>query len=70
MSTGVGKAKPAVLVADDDAPSRGAYATILRLAGYDVWQAQDGEQALQLLVERTVSLVVLDLLLPPRTISV
>lgn len=64
------RTKPVVLVADDDAPSRGAYATILRLAGYDVWQAEDGEQALRLLAERNVDLVVLDLSLRPAGVSV
>ncbi len=59
-----------VLVADDDAPSRGAYVTILRLAGYDVLQAEDGEQAMKLLVERNVDLVLLDLALRPAGLSV
>jgi DNA-binding response OmpR family regulator len=70
MYMGITPSKHVVLVADDDAPSPGAYVTILRLAGFEVWQAEDGEQALQLLVERNINLVVLDLALPPRSVSV
>jgi two-component system, OmpR family, phosphate regulon response regulator PhoB len=64
------QAKPVVLIADDDAPSRGAYVIILRLAGYEVCQANDGEEALRLLEVRPVDLVVLDLALPPAGVSV
>jgi DNA-binding response OmpR family regulator len=62
--------KASILVADDDAPSRGAYATILRLKGYNVWQAEDGEQALRLLTEQSIDVVVLDLTLRPDSVSV
>src|SRR4051794_3582542 len=38
---------------------------LLRLAGYDVGHAGDGGQALRLLAERIMDLLLLDLALPP-----
>lgn len=55
---------PRILLADDDAPSRRAYGTSLRLAGHEVTEARDGQDALRLLAQRTPDLVVLDLAMP------
>jgi CheY-like chemotaxis protein len=53
-----------VLVVDDDAPFRRLACAVLGRAGYRTCQAADGEEALQLLAQRPVSLVLLDVDLP------
>jgi len=53
-----------VLVADDDDAVRTTAAEILRNAGYDVVEAPDGEIALQVIRDRTVRVMVLDLSMP------
>jgi CheY-like chemotaxis protein len=54
-----------VLVADDDEAVRTAVAEILREEGFDVAVAEDGTQALALLLaEPPPSLVLLDLMMP------
>ena len=55
---------PRILLADDDTPSRRAYGMSLRLAGHEVTEARDGQDALRLLGEGTPDLVVLDLAMP------
>ena len=55
---------PLILIADDDNRGREAYAMILRLSGYDVVTAAEGEAALRVLRERPVDLVLLDLVMP------
>jgi CheY-like chemotaxis protein len=53
-----------VLLAEDSPQFRDALAVYLRSRGYDVCCAADGEEALRLLREKPVDLVVLDLLMP------
>jgi DNA-binding response OmpR family regulator len=53
-----------VLVVDDDHTVREVVVSYLRAARHDVEEAVDGEQALTMLRDRPVDLVVLDLMLP------
>lgn len=53
-----------VLVADDDRVNRVLLATVLRKAGYEVLEAADGQQALEVLQREAVSCVLLDLQMP------
>jgi two-component system response regulator MprA len=53
-----------VLVVDDDRAVRDALRRTLTLAGYEVQVAQDGEQALELVVQAVPDAVVLDVGLP------
>src|SRR5688572_19437037 len=55
---------PLILIADDDQQGREAYAMILRVAGYQVVTAGEGDAALRVLRERPVDLVLLDLVMP------
>src|SRR5579864_9544219 len=55
-----------VLVVDDDVGIRATWAAILRLAGYSVSVAEDGDTALRELKEFDVGLVLLDLRMPGR----
>ncbi|HUC37173.1 MAG TPA: response regulator [Acidimicrobiales bacterium] len=57
---------PGVLVVDDEEDVRSSAADILRGEGYDVVEACDGEEALQLLRRRSVSVMVLDVRMPRR----
>ena len=53
-----------MLVADDSATFREAVAAGLRGRGFDVRCAADGEEALRLLRQEHVALVILDLIMP------
>ncbi len=53
-----------VLVVDDDALNRMQLLQGLKQKGYDTAQAEDGEQALQVLGEEDFDLVLLDILMP------
>src|SRR5438045_9002266 len=53
-----------VLVADDDRAVREALERALRLAGYDVELASDGDTALAAISRRTPDAVVLDVMMP------
>jgi len=53
-----------VLVVEDDAPFRRLACAVLGRAGYRTCQAADGEEALRVLAQRPVSLVLLDVDLP------
>jgi two-component system cell cycle response regulator DivK len=56
--------KPLVLLVDDDRECREMYAQCLRVAGFDVAEAHNGNQALSKAAEQTPSVVVTDLALP------
>ena len=56
--------KGTVLVADDDHALRETVVEILGLAGYDVLQAADGEEALAVLSQESVDVLLLDLQMP------
>ena len=53
-----------ILLVDDDHDFRWAVANVLKAAGYDIIQAQDGEEALKMLEEDIPSLVLLDYRMP------
>jgi DNA-binding response OmpR family regulator len=53
-----------VLIVEDDSELRRMYATALRFAGFDVWQAGDGTRALEVIENHPPDLVILDLMLP------
>ena len=53
-----------ILVVDDERPVRDALERALRLEGYEVGLAGDGQEALVSLARRSVDAIVLDLLMP------
>lgn len=53
-----------ILVAEDEAPIRLALCDTLATAGYDVLAAEDGKQALALLLSEEVDLILLDINMP------
>lgn len=55
-----------VLVADDDAAVRSTVSQILRREGYEVFEAEDGEVALEVLRVEHISVLVLDIRMPRR----
>lgn len=56
-----------VLLVDDDDPTRTVYHEILTRMKFDVLEASDGVNAIELLSRRTPQIVVLDLLLPKKS---
>jgi CheY-like chemotaxis protein len=52
-----------ILIVEDNAELRRMYRTVLSMAGYDVEEAGDGVEALQLVENRLPDLIVLDLVL-------
>ena len=53
-----------VLVVDDEAPMRKYISTNLKARGYDVLMAEDGTEALKLIDEHTIDLLILDIMMP------
>lgn len=53
-----------VLVVDDEAPMRKYISTNLKARGYDVLTAEDGTEALKLIDENTIDLLILDIMMP------
>jgi two-component system KDP operon response regulator KdpE len=53
-----------ILVVDDEAPMRKYVSTNLKGGGYDVMMAEDGTEALKMLAEHTIDLVLLDVGIP------
>ena len=64
LSSEVVNAKSTVLVTDDDEAVRESVADILALSGYDVLQAADGEEALRVLAQQSVHVLLLDMTMP------
>lgn len=56
--------KRKLLVADDEEMIREAVASYLESQGYQVFRAENGEEALNILKKEPISLVILDLMLP------
>jgi CheY-like chemotaxis protein len=57
-------ARPKVLIVEDDRPLRYYYRSALSLAGFDVFEAGSGYEALRSIDHHTPDIVVLDLGLP------
>ena len=53
-----------ILVADDEASIRRILETRLKMIGYDVVTASDGEEAIALFNKQTPDLIVLDVMMP------
>jgi DNA-binding response OmpR family regulator len=53
-----------ILVIDDDAPMRRLVAMALEKQGHSVAEAPDGAEALRIMSERPIGLVITDLLMP------
>lgn len=72
----VAQGRPHVLVIDDDADLRGMLADALRIHGYAVSEAGDGEQALNLLNSFSQinaplpQLILLDCIMPPGDVTI
>jgi len=53
-----------ILVVDDEKNIRSGLAKVLEMDGYDVLQAQDGQEAMKLLVKEDIDLIITDLKMP------
>ncbi len=53
-----------VLVAEDNINTRKLMETVLRRNGYEVFCAQDGAQALQVMEEKHIDIILLDIMMP------
>jgi DNA-binding NtrC family response regulator len=53
-----------ILIVDDEANHRRALSISLRMEGYEVLQAADGQQALEVLRREEVDVVIADLMMP------
>lgn len=58
------KARPIILVVEDDAALNDAYKTILTTSGYDTRTAFNGEEALQAAMKQEPDIIFLDLRMP------
>ena len=58
------EARQVILVADDEASIRRILETRLKMIGYDVVTASDGEEALAMFNKQTPDLIVLDVMMP------
>lgn len=53
-----------ILVVDDNVMVRESYTELLRHRGYDVMQAGDGEEALQVIRGSSIDLAIIDVMMP------
>ena len=53
-----------ILIADDEPNHRRCLSISLRLEGYEVFEAADGQQALDVLAEHPIDVLVCDLMMP------
>ncbi|MEM7029055.1 MAG: response regulator [Chloroflexota bacterium] len=53
-----------ILITDDNDPFRKVLADILTEEGYDVYEAAQGVEALEILTETDIDLILLDLIMP------
>ncbi|MCA1564408.1 MAG: response regulator [Acidobacteria bacterium] len=58
------RARPLVLVTDDDENTRSLFRTLLEISGYAVIEAEDGEQAIRLAESAQPDLILMDGRLP------
>ncbi len=56
--------KQKILVVDDDKAILFSMSKLLEYEGFEVWKAQDGIEALNLLTESTPDLIILDIMMP------
>ena len=61
------KARPTILIVDDDRPTRHLLAGLLRAASFSVAMAQDGASALRHVRVSTFDLIHLDIWMPRMT---
>lgn len=59
--------RPRVIVAEDDASMRRLIVHVLSGDGYEIAEARDGREALEILQDRDADLIVLDLVMPSLT---
>jgi len=57
-------ARPVIMVADDNADNRDMMRVLLDLKGYDVVLAENGKEALEVVLAKSPDLILLDLQLP------
>ena len=60
----LGEVKQKILVADDEASIRRILETRLKMTGYDVVTAEDGEEAVDVYNKTMPDLVILDVMMP------
>jgi len=53
-----------ILIADDDKNTRRLFQAVLEKAGYSVFMAENGQEAMQIIDEEHIDLVVLDIMMP------
>lgn len=58
---------PTILICDDEEPLRALVRASLPTDAYDILEARDGNQSLELIRARRPDLVVLDVMMPGRT---
>ena len=61
------KATTKVLIADDDLEILGITRSLMRRRGFDVLEAQDGDEAMQKVLENRPDLVILDVMMPGQS---
>ncbi len=57
-------AKAQILIVEDETLLNEAYETVLKFEGYQVYKAFNGEEALEILKDKTPDLILLDLRMP------
>lgn len=58
------KEQPTILIADDDEEIRNLLGIYLKNEGYALYYAQNGEEVLEIIRQKDISLVILDLMMP------
>jgi two-component system phosphate regulon response regulator PhoB len=64
MRTPKKRTQPLIMIADHDEEERGLLRAILKLKGFNVIEAADGKEAIDLTIEKRPDLLVVDLTLP------
>jgi DNA-binding NtrC family response regulator len=66
LETARGDTKGRILVVDDEEQLRQLFRTVLTIAGYTVFEADDGKQAMACVEKQPLDLVITDLVMPER----